>query len=183
VSRRALCLAVKDALQSKFGWGDDQCDVTEEGQPVSGAGELFVGVTEGGYRCGTQNSLDELHGVDVVISRRGPFSPHDRHGRTVINDVALGLEVLADQIKALVHANETLRAKANDYVQESVSAAGSVPGSIYGFCLPLWFKGVSRPQYRDGAWFHSEQPERYAGLSVTVSFDGAERLQSIADQS
>ena len=52
MSRRALCLAVKDALQSKFGWGDDQCDVTEEGQPVSGAGELFVGCSSGEATCG-----------------------------------------------------------------------------------------------------------------------------------
>lgn len=181
MSQRALCLAVRDRLQSVYTWNDYQCDVTPGGEPIASAGELFVSVHEGGYSNQARDALDEIHDVNITITKRVGFSPHDRSAEEAVHKATVGLDIWAESIKATIHSDPSSYAivsAANTYI-----SSNAVPGAtVYGFSEPLFFRRASPPQQRGADWFHSDV-RGVAGLSLTLTFGGARRLHAIANQS
>ena len=178
MSQRALCLAVRDKLQLAFGWNEAQCDLTPEGKPPAVCGELFVGVSEDGMDNSQAESLDEIHRVSVVVTKRLPQAPWDRASQEIIHKAVVGAEVIADQVKAFVHRNYAILTLANLYLNEAIPSTQT----IYGFCVPLLYRGQTRAQEKDGSWFQGEADAPSSGVAITMSFGVAERLQSVALQ-
>jgi len=144
-----------------------------DGQPPAIAGELFVSIHEGEWRCTSAEARDDTIGVYVTITRRVAFVPQDR-GRIPLLDAADAVDVWADKIASKVHSNYVIMNAANTVLG----------GSVNGFIEPLRFKGTMGPsQERGPEWFSSaEESDAPVGVSRTLIFAEARRYQTIESQ-
>jgi hypothetical protein len=190
VSQRALALAVRDTLRSSFGWSAEECDVQPPpGKPPAVAGEFYCAVWENGFDNKAFDSRDDRHRISVTLTRRVTYSPQDREAEEVIHRLVVGMEVMADQVSARVHADlqgagrsaatnyGTLDA-ANDYILEAAKGANANV-TVYGFCEPLRFLSQTRTEEKNGDWFWGDPAEKGVGRALTISFGEARRVQSV----
>lgn len=174
MSAEALLLATRDHLRSELGLDATTCEVTADGRPFPFSGMVFYAVHLSSWRndwC--EGAFDEVFGVAVTITKRTARVPQSKVGRAVLVKEQSGLLKLAAAVRLKVHLNYTLMGLANDAIGDGVDANG--------FREPLLFRSVSVPQAQNANWFaargESSQKTSDAGMSVTVQFDGARRLQ------
>lgn len=178
MSQRALALGGRDHLRNEFGWEPLVCDVTRPpGKPPAACGELFIAVWENGCSNGATESRQDVHSMNVTITRRIPFSPHDREAEEVIHKIEIGLEVLADRIAGKIHGSYTIMDLANAYI------GGVYPGDdVYVFSEPLRYLNTTRTEEKNGDWFWGDPNHKDAGRSITLYFGRAHRQQSLFNQ-
>lgn len=181
MSQRAMALAVRDFLRQHFEWSELDCEVVPPpGRPHPMAGELFIGVTEGGVDNQATESRYDVHRINVVISRRLPYSPQDRWADDVIHEAIMGLEVEADKVASVLHTWQyayQVMDMANARIVQLFRNA-----NVYGFTEPLRYLGTSVTEERGGDWFSADPGARAQGQIITVYFGKALRLQSLALQ-
>lgn len=168
---RALMLAAKSTLQSLNTWDDTICDVGVGPEPAPVCDDLFVRIHPGEWNCLTHDEggdLDESYGVAVTISRRLPYAPADREGTEVLLKQTEGLMEVAALVRTQLHFSYAVINTANT----------TLGGSVNGFVEPLRFRNAQTPAVRSADWFSSEQAE-HCGLSTTLFFGGARRVQTL----
>ncbi len=161
------------------------------GDVPAAAGEFFCAVFEMGEQSKQFDSLDNYAQIGVCLTRRVAYSPEDRVAEEVIDELVVGLEVMADQVRTLVHGdfgissgpqdganNYAILRAANDYIFQQ-----SAPGStVYGFVEPLRYLSKSPTQFRDGSWFQGDSADKDAGLSVSMTFGYARKIALLWEQ-
>lgn len=190
MSQRALCLAVRDYLQSQNAWVQEQCDVSVDGSPKPMSDAWFVAVHEGGYTNSCQNSLDEIHSVCITVSIQTGTLPSDRIANNAIFGGGVSSSGIPDEMAS---TNELLQlckrqlnmdpaayvvlASANNYI-----LAETPPElTVYGFSEPLRFASQAKAVVKGADWF-SAQGEGISGIASTMILSGARRTSSIAFQ-
>ncbi len=192
ISLRAMALAVRDRLQLIKGWDDVACAVRDApGDVPAVAGEFFCAIFEMGEQSKAFDSLDIYAQIGVCLTRRITYSPEDRVAEDVINSLTVGLEVTADEVRALIHGdfsnsdgttdaanNYAIMDAANNYIVQA-SATGSV---VYGFVEPLRYLSKAPTQKRNGDWFQGDPAEKDVGLSVSLTFGSARKIATLWQQ-
>lgn len=179
MSMRALLLAVRDQLRDtkQLGLDNTNCEVTADEQPFPVAGEIFVAVWYGYWRNKDPNgmSLDEDYGVNVTVSVRATRVATDRIGPSLLAKANDGLLALCEQIRAAIHMDPE-----DSNTQAVVWRANKIIGAtVNGFIAPLQFRDGGRPTKRSGSWFGARGGKGVAGLSQTLTFTDANRVQTI----
>ena len=168
----ALLSAVKTTLVGfQSTWTTLVCDVGIGPEPAPACGELFIRIYPGNWSVIGKDEgadLDEVYGVNICVTRRLNYSPLDRTGTEVLIKATTGLEDVCALIRTYLHYNYTLMNAVN-------TALG---GSVNGFIEPLRFRDGGIPIVRGADWFSAED-ETLAGLSQTLIFGGARRLQTV----
>lgn len=187
--KRALCLGVRDVLRAGLGLKDTECEFMPDGKPPpswGGAqGRPFVAVHRGGMQSSDRNSLDRTFGATVTLTLRLNVA-RDRAGPSAAFRLAEdGLEDWCERVILLLHMNEDVREAANNAL-EVIRRAVSADGNWYGFSTPVGFEGDGGEASEVGPdWFgagnHSERANiaAAAGLTQTLSFGGAQRVQPV----
>lgn len=181
MSLRALALACRDELRealapAPWGLGADSVDLQIDGRPAADSGQTYVALHPGPWRGQSgDNDLDEALGVYVTITRRLGESPADSTGVAIWGD-ADGIDALARKIVAVLHKSYAAIRRANE---EHLELTGFAAG---GFVEPLLFQDGGAPQVRGPDWFGAVEeaeggPWANAGLSQTITFGGARRVQ------
>ena len=181
MSQRAMALAVRDFLRQHFEWSDLDCEVVEPpGRPHAMAGELFVGVWEGGVDNPTTESRSDVHRINVTVTRRVPYAPRDRVADDVTHEAVMGLQVVAAKIASVLHTwqySYQVMDMANARIQQLFRNQ-----TVYGFTEPLRFLGMTVTEPKGGEWFSAEAQDESQGRVITVYFGKALLLQSLALQ-
>lgn len=181
MSGSAYRLAIRDRLREQLELNQGECEIQEDGRPAPRAGHTFVAIHPGSWnaRYPADYHLDEVIGVKVTISLKSGRYPSDTTGRNLTGnsqDADLPpFELLARQIIAEVHKNYTTMQAAND----------NIGNDSAGFIEPLQFTSAPEPQHRSAEWWsranppsaRQSQPPGPAGMSQTITFDGARRIQ------
>ncbi len=178
MSMNAIIAGVVKHLRSKSGLGldDRMCDEQLDGQPPPNAGQLYYGVHSGSWNGSSQESgetLDEYYGVNVTITLRIGNVPTDRRGVVAIRD----LRKKAAECRAMLHMSYATINYANAH--EEITSANN------GFIEPLVFQNALNEQFRGPDWFWAEgmdNAEANVGVSITLSFGNARRVQVVAEQ-
>lgn len=176
-----MALAVRDFLRLHFEWSDLDCEVVEPpGKPHAMAGELFVGVWEGGIDNPTTESRSDVHRINVTVTRRVPYSPQDRVADDVVHEATVGLEVVGAKIASVLHTwqySYQVMNMANDRIAQLFRGV-----TVYGFTEPLRYLGTSGSEPKGGNWFSADPAATDQGRVVTLYFGKALLLQSLALQ-
>lgn len=193
---RALLLAVRDRLKQGLADGGlaytaAECEVMFDGQPPPRCGELFVAIHEGYWLPGPPDeddgSLTELCGVDVTVTVRTGKVPFDRLGTDAYcGPAGQSLEERCRAIIAKLHKDPGPRAAGNPAHYPVLATANATIGAgENGFIEPLVFIKPGKVTPRGPAWFSSDLPDGQApsGLSLTLHFGGAKRVQVVEEQS
>lgn len=170
MSARALRLAAKAHLIDEFTLGDGVCDITPDGRPPPVCGQRFVSVHAGDWSNAASESLDERVGLKVTITDRMGVFPLDRHGLEALDKAQTGLETFAEAVVNALHMSYEHMNAANVLIQ----------GTVTKFVEPLRFR-LGQLDYRDATWFGATDPDADAGLSITLTFGDALRVQKIED--
>lgn len=174
MSLNALINGVVKHLRSKSGLGldDRMCGEQIDGQPPPNAGQLYYGVHESSWTANdTDDALDEYFGVNVTITLRMGNVPADRRGLVVVHD----LRKKARECVAMLHKNYAVL----DFANAEIGAADN------GFIEPLLFQNALNTQVRGPDWFWAEgsdNADSNVGVSITLTFGGARRIQVVAEQ-
>ena len=179
MSARALRLAVRNVLRSIHEPGGptllipnaESCEIVVDGRPPAFAGQRFVGIHAGDWSNTANESLDERVGLKVTITDRMGVFPFDRQAAEALDKAQTGLETFAEAIVCVIHGSNDVIDLANTIIQ----------GTVTKFIEPLRFRFGERPVYRDGTWLGAEDPEADAGLSITLTFGDARRVQKFED--
>lgn len=187
MSGSAYRLAIRDRLRTQLGLTTGECDLTRGPEPHPSAGHTFIAIHQGSWstRQPSDNYLDEVIGVHVTISLKAGRYPGDRWGTTLAgnsSDADLPpFELIARRIIAQIHLNHTLRGEAND----------NIANDSAGFIEPLRFlRAAGPPRNQMPEWWSATPPARRgqrptavtpAGMSQTLIFDGARRIQAQAE--
>lgn len=182
MSQTALMLAVVNRLKKYYGWGDDVIDIVPRpGRPPATAGELFISVWDGGFSNDSFECRHDDHSFNITVTRRMPVTPYDRSAPELIHKAKIGLEAYANALASYIHTNRNgydILQLANKYIEE----ASPPTETVYGFGEPPRFLHSSGAEERGGDWFHADGAADMCGLSITLSFGKAIRVQSIALQ-
>jgi hypothetical protein len=182
MSMRSLLLATRDRLRDGLSYREGECEVGWDGMPQPRSGQVYVAVHPGSVGNTQDQCLDESYSVDITLSLKMGTYPVDKWGNPGIVLADTGLYARAEAIRALIHM---------DYVSMNNANAGSdysIGILENGFIEPLKFAGMGSPTERDPGWWWSEsqtqtQTMAPSGLSITLSFNGARRVQVIEEQS
>lgn len=192
MSLRALALAVRDRIQLLMSWDGGICAVRPSpGDVPASAGEFFCSIFEMGEQSKAFDGLDIRCQIGVCLTRRVTYSPNDRVAEEVIDGLIVGLEVMAEQIRAMIHGdfgnsagttdgadNYAILRAANDYIVQ----ASVVNSTVYGFVEPLRYLSKSQTVFRDGGWFQGDPAEKDVGISVTMNFGEARKVALLWEQ-
>ncbi len=164
--------AVVAHLRTKLSLGAEFIDNQEDGKPPPVCGQEYYAISQGEWSNDAANYLDERLGVDVTITLRTPFAPVDRS-----NDaVGKVLRRKANAVKAALHMDYGVLALADT----------ALTSANQGFIHPLVFLGCDRPTVRGADWFWAENDDGRSvdpsGLSITLKFGRAQRVQRIEEQ-
>lgn len=182
---RALLLATRARLRATvllggLAYENGQCEIGWDGQPPPMAGQVFVAVHPGAVRSDHDLSLRETVALDLTLSMKTGGLPVDRYGEQSVVLATTGIYARAEAIRALLHMNYTVLNDANAGQSYSIGASDN------GFVEPLKFLSMTPPQERGPEWFWGESEfsgDAPAGLSITLSFGNAVRVQVIEEQS
>lgn len=154
-----------------------------DGQPPPVCGQRFLAIHEGDWNIlgpgtGSDYDLDETMGVQVTVTWRIHGHPFDRLGPELLYKPGEGAENLLRRIIVAIHHNQAnIRLKANERIADEW---GSEPD---GFCTTLTMGNAGRWEWKTDDWFLAETDAdtefRYAGIARTLTFIGAQRIQTI----
>jgi len=181
VSQRALLLAVRDHLRQELSLATGQCEVQFDGQPPPVCSELFVAVHPGDWANEPVEGLLEVYGVEVTVTIRVARVPQHALGpNALVGPSGESLDNWLEKIRAVLHLDKG--------VYPVLTKANALIGSgENGFIEPLRFQSGGRPQPRGPDWFSADTDLSSrlppVGLSQTLIFGGARRVQVIEEQS
>lgn len=176
MSQIALLTAVRDRLVAQLSYvkHKDIDVMPPPGRPPAIAGETFVAIWGRKTTRHHNRGLDERYEVRITVSMRGGKVPWDRWGGDVWLKAATGLEATVRPIVAQIHGAGTngiaLLNAAN------VLITGSVDKFLSG--VPLLFREEIGPTPQGSRWW-GKASEDWAGISSTLVFGEAQRLQTI----
>lgn len=174
----ALLHAVRDAVRGgNYGYaGDGFCEIMPDGRPPPRAGNVFIAIHEGQSRSRADNCLDEYFAFVATLTMRVTV-PLDRVG-IALEAMKLvkvtGFNRRAEQLRAFLHMNWAVLGLANDNLVNMTDAV-----SVYGFCEPARYTGMSKPRLVGGEWFGASPEVEQVGLVADLTFDRCRRLQPI----
>ncbi len=191
MSQRALCLAVRDYLQSQNGWVKEQCDVSLDGKPKPMSDDWFVAVHEGGYTNSSHESLDEIHSVLVTVTIKTGTMPADRIANNAIFGGGISTSGIPEQVASTNEILQLVKRQLNmDPARYAVLALANAyieaetppEFTVYGFSEPLTLKSCGKSAQKGPDWFYSGQtsgmPE-VSGVAATMVLGDARRTSSI----
>lgn len=184
MSQRALLTAVRNVLREAapngLGLPKAQCEIMFDGQPPPNCGELFAAVHPAEWSAEDMEGLSEVYGFDITFTVRVGKVPRDEMGpNALVGPTGQSLDDWLEKTRALMHL---------DSVQDQIlNAANKIIGSgASGFVEPPRFRGGSRPEPRGPDWFgadaHTHGATPPVGLSQTLMFGGARRVQRIESE-
>lgn len=176
MSMSALLTAVQNRLCDKLGYVKHRNIeiVPRPGRPTNIAGELFVSIWGVKLTKYHNRALDERFDVRVTVSMRGGRVAWDRWGEGLWLEATRGLEPHVRAIVAQIHG-------AGQNGIELLTAANQlIEGESNKFLTghPLVFTGELGPDPKSSAWW-GKAAESWAGISSTLQFDGAQRIQKV----
>lgn len=184
MSQRALLLAVRNVLRLQppagLGLANGQCEVMFDGQPPPNCGELFAAVHPGDWQATDVEGIDERYGFDITVTVRVGKVPRDEIGlNALVGPTGKSLDDWLEKIRALLHLD--------NQADQVLSSANMIIGAgANGFVEPPRFRGASLPEPRGPEWFlaeaHSHGPMPPVGLSQTLTFGGARRVQRMESE-
>lgn len=184
MSQRALLLAVRDVIKTLTINGSNPtqqfCEVCFDGSPPPSCGAYFIAVHPGEWRNKNESGtcLDEVYGIDVTVTVRATVQPRDRMGPNVLaGSGGQALDKILETLRAGISGSNAVVSNANT----------TIGGSASGFMEPPWFQSADTPQPRGPDWFSTENESDQniippCGLSQTLHFAGANRVQDIVSQ-
>jgi hypothetical protein len=153
-----------------LGLGKEVCDEQPDGQPPPTAGQIYYAVCEGSWTNNRTEYLDEEYGVEITITKRSSHIPSDR----VNIEIKRELRNKAAELRAKIHGSDLWMMAANTLLNEATENI---------FVEPLRFRSAEKIVPRGPDWFFSEGDNRPAsGVSITLIFGQARRIQSIESQ-
>lgn len=180
MSARAARLATRDILKTALSLNTDQCEVMPDGKPKPDAGELFVAVHPGYWHARDIEGLEEEFGVRVTVTMRLGAVPLDRAGPSAQDLLDAGLDAKCRQVMKALHLDVSGDAWLN--AVNAYISADTPNAPATGFVEPLRFRDGGTSEERGAEWFWAEDAEHSdppSGLSQTMQFGGAVRVQSI----
>lgn len=181
MSAAALRQAVCRIIQEGLGLNSTQCGLEDTARPSATCpAPLYVSIHPGAWRSRRLDyGLDEVFGVNVTVSYRGTQFQPDKWGDQILGaDVSGGIESVSRKIITLIHCKAAPLAAAN------VIIGGSSTGFIIGEWLRLSGEQEPPADRQPGWWggqVGKQNTNTYAGMSLTMHFDGARRVQSIEE--
>lgn len=183
----ALLFAVRDGVRSAgFGYGEQTCDIQDDGHPPPACGPIYVAIHEGPSRSTARRNLDEYFAFALTLTMRVSV-PLDRIGNALLASKLArtagkgqpSFNARMEQLRAYLHMNWTITVvqgqtpnSANDNL-----AAWTPSGTVYGFIEPAGYVGRDKPQLVGGEWFGSTPDAADVGLICEMRFEGARRMQ------
>lgn len=194
MSRRALILATRAQLKiapaspaQSGGLGLTQTEVEDmfDGEPPPRCGKRFFSVHRGGRTNSARHSLDEEYTFYVTITLR-VNEPFDKIGVSLLSQFQTaknGLDVLADQVRSVIHMSYPIMNAANATILADVSTQTVPPATVYGFSEPPVFMGDDDPRRVGASWFNAsvEDANPPIGIAQTLRFGHARRLQPLTN--
>lgn len=169
MSVEALVDAVVARLRAALSLTDAECGAQPGGVPPHACGQLYVAVHEGDSSNDSATSIDERVGVLVTVTMRGAYAPGDRRWQDVLRKPGSGLHPRCRAVRGAVHMDYTVLAAANL----------AIGADADGFVEPLKWRGTSAPEWKGPDWFGAEpDPSRLAGVTATIAFEDALRIQA-----
>lgn len=188
----ALQLAILDTIRAA-GWTTANSAVMGPGpmgagQPPPFKGAWFCAVQQGPQSSDMMNALNTYDGFTLTLTARFDAVPIDQVGSKLLVGRLLeeaqrktNFNVQARRLRDLLHMDWYTIGAANNKMLEIEPDAYI----IHGFCEPAHFTGMSDVQLVTGEWFGAPPPENeglfFQGIKADLSFDGARRLQPIAE--
>lgn len=187
MSTRALILATlaqlrKPVVDGGLAYGDKDSGNTLNGRPNPNSGDWFVSVHRGGLSGEQDLSLQEASSLKITISRRSNGF-YDAIG-PVLLEPSEGLDDRMDAIIAMMtNYQDAVRTAANQLIKgtaEYNALHPEVAVTVNGYVENLRFMGGDDDVTpRQGSWWAAEATETNAGVSVTLRFGLARRIQAI----
>jgi hypothetical protein len=179
MSAAALRQAVAEIIRESLGLPSSQCDLEDTARPsATSAAALYVAIHPGAWRSHRLDyGLDEEFGVNVTVSYRGTQYQPDKWGNKLLS-VSSGIEAVARQIIPLLHCKPEVTQRAN------VILGGTSSLFINGEYLRLTGEQEPPADRQPGWWgapVHKQDANSYLGMSLTMRFDGARRVQEIEE--
>lgn len=170
----ALLVATRDRLRSELKFNPEDCIIQEDGKPTPTCGPLFVAIYGTDWSPDTldmNRGIDERADIAITVTRRMSATAFDVRGESFYINDSLAIEDTIHKIKCQVHQNYTL-----------ITAANALLTGDNKIMEPLrWLGGDAQPQKVDNTWFSSEAPLDYAGVTMTIRFGRARRMQSLSN--
>ncbi len=145
-------------------------------------GDLYIMVIPAGVEAGPTHStsggvIDRVYAVDVSIALRVPKKPRDRR-REFLTDFRGTTSIGAHFAQHELNINEQI-----DFQNLVMTAANTLitaeSGSNEGFIVPLKFAGVGPIREAPAEVFAGMPGESAAALIRTISFRGAQRIETL----
>ncbi len=151
-------------------------DIRPEGRPTPAAGEFFLAIEEEGTQAPrgdrAQGDLWEVFSASVYISIRTGRVAADRYAE-IYRRNKLGIKVLTRQVLRAIHGQQSLRALANDLLDEDEAE----------FTRPLYVTSIGKIEVKSSDWSGevADGSATTAGASGwivrKISFRGMDRIQ------
>jgi hypothetical protein len=193
MSVRALLLATvaqmrKPVADGGLGLDENTCDTTPpSGKPPPVAGDWFYGVHRGNVVLEKDESDYRVYAIKVTISARMQSVPWDRLGPELQERMADGMDDRVDAMIAMMTNQKYVVMNAANALIEGTQDWVNVNGGTAthnGFIEPLFLLGEDdEPDLRSGAWWEAQPDEPKAGISLTVRFGKARRVQVLGSVS
>lgn len=183
MSWNALLRSVRDQLRAStgsggLGYATAACEITPDGRPAPRAGKFFVAVHQGGRQQIDEEGTEETYAVNVTVSMRVD-GPWDRIGPDLLALATLGVNDRAAAIRANLTNNQYKVMNYANVLFSAVPDGSGGSGLVNGFVEPLWYRGEEGPTLVGGGWFHADDGDQDCGVTLTMRFADARRIQLI----
>ncbi len=170
----AMMPAFRDITKKLMSLNANECEITPEGKPFPSSGDRFFAVHCSPFSGRSDLTLDELFSVNLTISLKGTHIAYDRWGPELLARKTTGLLWYAGLLSSKLHMNYEMMDLANSLILEFTTQNG--------YEVPLQFKNADVPTIRGGDWWLAEANEPRMGMSITLYFGDANRIQTIEDE-
>lgn len=155
---------------------EQQCEVMFDGMPQPVCGELFIAVHPGTWTNDSDTSLDESYTIYVTVTLRVAVVPMDRGGTHALANARDGLDAVVENVRRYLHMSYAVIDDANNII--------NARANFNDFIQPLKFTDAGTPQPKGPDWFSAvpEESEAMVGISQTLTFRDARRVQVIEEQ-
>lgn len=181
MSTQALREAVQNQIRSKLGLSDAECGMQDTGQPPTGyTQKMYIAVHAGSWRAEQLDyGMRERIGCRVTVSYRGTQFQYDKW-EFVTGTLEEGVEFISRKvIWAIATYPILLIDSANRLISQSPPGASSSQ-FVNGEFLRWQHCDLVTPRKAD--WWGASDPQaRKAGMSQTIIFDGALRVQAMSE--
>lgn len=183
----ALLFAVRDAIRAQdFGYGEQTCEIMDDGHPPPRMGNIFVAIHEGQSRSTARRNLDEYFAFNLTLTMRVSV-PVDRIGDQLLASKLArtaskgqpSFNARMEQLRAFLHMNwNVMVATGQTPNSANDNLAAWLSGTVYGFVEPAMYTGRDKPALVGGEWFGAAPEASDVGLICEMRFDRARRFQA-----